>query len=157
MLLGIPPDARHLITAVVEPACRYALDGTRVPVTWPRDCLLWGDRPGEPLPRVLDLTGPARVLAYGPYYALPAGRWTMRAILAFSPSSRGASLALELHGATELARFQFTVDQPGLFAASLPVTIPSPREPLEMRLVTERGAIEGTLGIDRAEFIPEPA
>jgi hypothetical protein len=35
--------------------------------------------------------------------------------------------------------------------------VPSEREALEMRLGTTRGAIEGTLGIDRVELHPEPA
>jgi hypothetical protein len=102
------------------------------------------------------MTGPARVLAYGPYYTVPSGRWIVRVTLAFSPSSRGMPLALELHGATtRLGRFEFVAEQPGLFAASFPVVVPSSRDPVELRLCTERGAIEGTIGLDRVELIPE--
>jgi hypothetical protein len=150
-----PRDWQPLIEAVVAPAFAYGRSGSRVPTTWPRDCLFWGDSPGEMLPRVLDLTGPSRILAYGPYLALPPGRWTMSTTIAFSPASRGAILSLTLHGATELGRIEFTVAGPGLFKASVPVTVPSPREQLEIRLVTERGAIEGTIGIDHIAFEPD--
>jgi hypothetical protein len=153
----LPASARALIDAVVSPAFQYGCAGTRLAVTWPRDCLFWGDQPGTRLPRILDMTGPARVIAYGPYFALPCGRWTIRTTLAVSPASRGAPLALELHGANQLGRFAFSVDRPGLFAATFVVTVPSSREPLEFRLVTERGAIEGTLGIDRIDLTPDPA
>lgn len=154
---AIPMEAQSLIDAVVAPAFHYARSGNRIPATWPRGCLFWGDYPGESAPRVLDITGPARGIVYGPYYALPRGRWTVRATIAFSPSSCGASLALELHAADPLGRFEFKVDKPGLFAASFQVTVPSSREPLEIRLLTERGAIEGVLGIDRIDLIPDPA
>lgn len=150
----LPASVLPLMEAVVTPALQYGCTGIRGPVAWPRDCLLWGDHPGTPLPRVLDMTGPARVVAYGPYYALPSGSWTVRATLAFSPASRGMPLALELHGANVLGGVRFPVEQAGLFAASFIVVVPSSREPLEIRLLTERGAIEGTLGIDRIDLMP---
>jgi hypothetical protein len=153
--IPICDQARPLIDAVILPALAYGATGQRVPVTWPRDCLFWGDNPGEPLPRALDLAGPSRNLAYGPYLALPPGRWIMSATLAFSPASRGAVLALELHGARELGRIGFTVEGPGLFKASVAVSVPSPREKLEIRLVSERGAIEGVIGIDHIAFQPD--
>jgi hypothetical protein len=151
---SISDEYRKTIATIVMPAFAYARTGARLPVTWPRSCLYWGDSPGEALPRVLDLTGPSRILAYGPYLALPPGRWTMTTTLALSPASRGAVLSLGLYGAADLGRFEFQVDGPGLFKASIPVTVVSPREPLEIRLVTERGAIEGTIGIDEIAFRP---
>jgi hypothetical protein len=153
---GIPADIQPLVDGAVIPAFTYAMTGERVPVEWPRECLFWGDKMGEPAPRVVDLTGPARGLIYGPYYALAPGRWTMRATLAFSPDSCGTPMAMEFYGAAELGRFPFKVQQPGVFAASFAVTVLSPREPLEIRLVTERGAIEGSIGFDRITFTPEP-
>jgi hypothetical protein len=153
---SIPQSLQNLTKTVLAPSIHYGCTGQRVPVVWPRDCLYWGDQPGLPLPRVLELTGPARVLVYGPYYVLPVGTWRIRVTLAVSASACKTPLALELHGAAELARFQFSVDQPGLFVASMVITIRSAREPLECRLTVLRGAIEGQLGLDRIEFTPEP-
>ena len=152
--LSLPEETRSIIAAALDPARHYGTTGERVPVIWSRDCLYWGDHPGERVPRVLDLTGPSRLLVYGPYYHLAPGFWRMSATLAISPSACGMPMNLELYGATELARFEFSVDQPGLFAASMPVYVPSGREPLECRLVILRGAIEGTLGLDQIEFVP---
>jgi hypothetical protein len=146
---------RPLLEAVIKSAFEYGRGNGRVPVIWPRECLLWGDNPGEALPRILDLTGPSRILAYGPYLPLPPGKWTMSATFAFSPASRGASLSLGLYGSAELARMEFTVERPGLFKASSPITVLSSLEHLEIRFVTERGAIEGTIGIDGIVFTPK--
>jgi hypothetical protein len=153
---ALTSDEAAVVAGALSPACRYAATGKRQSVIWPRACLFWGDRPGEPAPRVLDLTGPSRVLAYGPYFHLPPGRWTARAMVAFSPECRGAPFSFELHGSAEFGRCNFGVDHPGVFIVTWKVTVPSAREALEIRLVSQRGAIEGTLGIDHVEFVPDP-
>ena len=102
----------------------------------------------------LDLTGPARVICYGPYFRLPPGRWTARVRLAFSPHCMGAPLALEMHGEAQRGHCRFRVPRAGLFEAVFPFVIPSAREALELRLVSERGAIEGALGIELAVLTP---
>jgi len=75
--IPIAAESVPMIETVVLSAFEYGRGRTHVPVTWPRECLFWGDRPNEALPRVRDLTGPSRILAYGPYLPLPPGRWTM--------------------------------------------------------------------------------
>ncbi len=149
------PEETKLVEQVLEPAFRFAATGNRGMVIWPRACLMWGDRPGEPAPRVLDLTGPSRVLAYGPYFRLAPGRWTARVMLAFSPSCRKAPLAIEMHGSALFARRRFQVPRAGMFWAAVPFDVPSAREAIELRLVSERGAIEGTLGIDHVVLTPD--
>ena len=143
------------LKAVIAPAVHYASTGTRVPITWTRDCLFHGDQPGQALPRVLDLTGRARIVAYGPYYHVPAGRWRMQAFLAISPSACGRLFSLGLYGATELGSFEFQPEQPGFFVASMSVYIRSSLERVECRLAICRGAIDGSIGLDRIEFRPE--
>jgi hypothetical protein len=150
----LPQEDAALVHTALAPACRYAATGQRTAIVWPRACLFWGDRPGEPAPRVLDLTGPSRVLVYGPYFRLPPGRWTARAIVAFSPLCRGMGFTVELHGSAEFGRRRFVVQQAGVFAIGFRVMVPSAREALEIRLVSQSGAIEGNLGIDRIEFVP---
>jgi len=150
------PEETELVEQVLEPAFRFAATGNREMVIWPRACLLWGDRPGEPAPRVLDLTGPSRVLAYGPYFRLAPGRWTARVMLAFSPSCREAPFAIEMHGSALFGRRRFHVPRAGVFWAAVPFDVPSAREAIELRLVSERGAIEGTLGIDHVALTPDP-
>lgn len=148
-------DMVAVLEEVLRPSCLYGLTGQRVPITWPRACLMWGDRPGHPVPRIIDLTGPARILTYGPYVPLPPGAWRMNVTLAISRTACGTPLSLKLQGRSALGRFAFTADQPGLYKASFPVRVRSPREVLECYLETERGAIEGCIGVDRIAFEPE--
>jgi hypothetical protein len=166
-LLGSePPEAVHpvltaedeaLVRAVLVPAFGYGGIGVRLKVVWPRGCLFWGDRPNdEPAPRIIEMTGRARNLVYGPYFRLPPGRWRMGTTLAFSPSARRARLALCLFGPDHLGGGQFTVERAGVFAASAMVVVPPAREGLEIRLSLEHGAIEGELGLDGISFTPEP-
>ena len=143
-----------LLEQVVQPAFRFAATGMRGEVTWPRAVMLWGDHPDQPAPRVLNLTGPAQVLCYGPYFRLPPGHWTARVKLAFSPGCKDAPLALEMHGEARHDRCRFRVPRAGLFEAMFRFAITSPHEAIEIRLVSERGAIEGALGIEHAVLTP---
>jgi hypothetical protein len=61
-----------------------------------------------------------------------------------------------MHGSAEFGRSRFRVEQPGVFIVACAVTVPSAREPLEVRVVSQEGAIDGRLGIDRVELRPEP-
>jgi hypothetical protein len=153
----LSPEDEAMARAVLAPAFGYGATGTRLEVVWPRDCLFWGDRPNDgPPPRIIDITGRARNLVYGPYFPLAPGRWRMGATLAFSASARGARLALSLFGPDNFGGCRFTVERAGVFAAAAMVTVPSSRAPAEIRLALEQGAIEGKLGLDGITFTPEP-
>ena len=142
-----------LVDEVVRPLFAAAA-GMPSAVTWSRACLLWGDHPNEKLPRIIDLTGPARVLAYGPYFHLPTGSWTVCATLAFSPEAVGAPFAIELHGDVLLGRGRFKPPKAGVFTASFAAEIRSATIPNEIRLLNETGAIDGEIGVDHIRLIP---
>ena len=142
-----------LVDEVVAPSFAAAV-GAPCAVVWSRACMLWGDHPNEKLPRIIDLTGPARVLAYGPYFHLPAGNWTVCATLAFSSETVGAPFAIELHGDVLLGRGRFKPPEAGVFTASFAAEIHSAYIPNEVRLVNETGAIDGEIGVDHIRLIP---
>jgi hypothetical protein len=102
------------------------------------------------------MIGPARNLVFGPYLPLPPGHWEMRTVLAFSPEAEGAKLVLFLRGLDLrlIAHYRFTVPCAGLFAVVMNVTVASAREPLEIQLMLEQGAIEGRVGIDNISWTP---
>ena len=143
-----PPDA------TLAAAHAYARHGVRQTQIWPRAMLLDGDHPDHPLPRRIDLTGPARTLAYGPYIGFSPGPARLAVVLAVAANCRHAEMAIELHGAHMLGRGLFTLTRPGLFSAQIDATIPSARQPLEIRLKSERGAIEGVIGVDQVVLTP---
>ena len=156
---GFPPlrngtNSNSEFAELLAPAYAYARHRHRLPQIWPRSLLLDGDHPDQPLPRVINLTGPARTLAYGPYIGFPPGPARLSAVLAVAPSCRHAEMAIELHGGAPLGRGQFTLTAPGIFAAEIDVNIPSARAALEIRLKSTRGAIEGEIGIDHVTLTP---
>jgi hypothetical protein len=147
-------EGRALAHEVVEPMFTAAATGTPQAVRWSRDCLFWGDHPDEKLPRVVGLTGPARVLAYGPYLHLPPGVWTVRATLAFSPAAAGAPFAIELHSDALLGRGRFKPASAGVFLASFRADVASAHLANEIRVINENGAIEGDIGVDHVQLHP---
>lgn len=147
-------DSTSLVREVLGPAFHFAVTGERRAVTWPRFCLFQGDRPDQAAPAVVDLTGPARVIVYGPYFHLAPGRWIATAQMAFSSGACGMVLALEFHGAAPLGRCRFQVERAGVFRVDLPIAIGSASEAIELRLVLQHGAIEGHLGLDDIHLIP---
>ncbi len=144
----VDSDLRELL----KPASLYAREGKAAVISWPRDLLLDGDRPDQPLPRVIELAGPARTLAYGPYLYAAPGPARLRIVLA--SDCHHAEMAIELHGAALLGRGLFVLDRNGLFAAEIDVEIASAREALEIRLKSERGAIDGRVGVDHVMIWP---
>lgn len=143
-----------LIGGVIHPAFQFAATGERRKFTWPRAHLFWGDHPNQPAPAILNLVGPARVIVYGPYFHIPTGYWVVQAQFAFSPAACNATLALEFHGTSRLARCKLQVEHAGIFQIELPLHITSAHETIELRLLLENGAIEGHLGLDDIQIIP---
>ena len=148
-------EIRQLSAEMVGPMFERALAGVGQPIRWSRSCLFWGDHPDQRLPRILDLTGPARVIAYGPYFHLPVSRWTVRATLAFSPAAAGALMAVELHGEDLLGRGKFVAPAAGVFIASFAAQTTTADVPVEIRLVLETGAIEGECGVGHVDLVPD--
>jgi hypothetical protein len=142
-----------LADEIVSPLLAAVATGIARDVRWSRDCLFWGDHPGEKLPRRIDLTGPARVLAYGPYVHLPPGRWILKATLAFSPTAVGSPFAIELHGNGLLGKCRFRPPAAGVFAASFVADVRSAHVPNEIRIISENGAIDGEIGIDHIQLV----
>lgn len=137
---------RRLAEAVLAPFDQCLLDGTVESFSWPHECFLPGDRPGELLQGPVDLTGAARCIIYGPYLHLPAGQWTARIVLGFDERIYDQSFVLEFHGSGLLGRVRVNAPaSSGLFAAEIDFTVAEPHVALEMRVLTERGAIEGSI------------
>lgn len=156
--VDLPPPPPAVSDAEIETllaaAQAYARHAERQSQIWPRALLFDGDHPDRPLPRVIELTGPARTLAYGPYIGFSPGPARLAVLLAVAPTCRHGEMAIELHGTHMLGRGKFTLTQPGLFSAEIDVVVGSAREPLEIRLKSERGAIEGEIGVDHVSLAP---
>ncbi len=141
-----------MISDVLGPLVQMSfLDAPR-PVIWPTQAFLSGDRPDTPASLVADLTGGARILYYGPYFYLPAGYWTARMIVGFSAGARRTPFSVEVYGGRLLAHATMVPEAKGVFRASFGFVHDDALQPVEVRVRTDRGAIEGRLALGNIEF-----
>ena len=124
-------------------------------VCWPAKLFLARDNKGCHVDGPLTLTGPARVLAHGPYCGLPRGSWTVTLYLTVSGNISGNELLLtvsQLRGKTILARGTLKLPPFGAFCCDLNFAVENPHHPIEVVIATREGAIEGEMRFMKADF-----
>ncbi len=141
-----------VIEQVLTPMMRMSVRRDIGPICWPSPVFLFGDRPNEPAPLVADVTGAARIIFYGPYFHLPAGRWRAQVVLGFSHDIFGTPFSIEVHGSTLVAKAIVKPEGECVFRASFSMIHTRPQDPVELRVRSEEGAIEGRIGLARALF-----
>jgi hypothetical protein len=93
----------------------------------------------------IDLTGPARIVMYGPYLHLPAGKWVARVEFEIDGAISGVEAATDVFISEVLVEKVFVMPRKGIFAFELGFEVSDPRHAVEIRLSTKRSAIEGLL------------
>lgn len=93
----------------------------------------------------IELTGPARIIMYGPYLHLPAGQWTARVEFEIDGAESGVEAATDVLISEVLVEKLFVMPRKGIFAYELAFSVSDPRRAVEIRLSTRRSAIEGRL------------
>jgi hypothetical protein len=93
----------------------------------------------------IDLTGPARIIIYGPYLHLPAGKWIARVEFEIDGAISGVEASTDVVISKVLVEKIFIMPTKGIFAFELAFAVSDPRDPIEIRLFTKRSAIEGLL------------
>jgi hypothetical protein len=154
---SMSPEEAAVVGQVLAPMMLMAIRGDIEPICWPSSVFLFGDRPNERAPLVAELTGAARIIFYGPYFHLPAGRWQVRIFLGFSHDIFGTPLSIEVHGSALVAKALVKPEGEGIFRVSFSMVHERAQDALELRVRNEEGAIEGRVGLSRVQFFPEPA
>jgi hypothetical protein len=106
-----------------------------------------------------DLTGPGRLLLFGPYLCLPVGRWRVIASYSVRGNQTGNTLQLDAlihpeHAAAAVL-FEAQTDLPndGNFVASFFITVTDPSAPIAIRTFLMRGSIDkGSLDFKGVEI-----
>lgn len=122
-------------------------------VTWPYQVFLSGDRPNEPATIVADATGPARIIYYGPYFHLPAGVWSARAVIGFSEETIGTPFSIAAYSKQLLGKGRVLPKRAGIFSATFLLQVDQPQDPIEVRFSIESGAIDGRVSLGKIEFL----
>lgn len=134
-----------IISQVLDPLFSSSIGRTSAPIHWPPAVFLNADKPGEPIPERIDVTGPSRNLVYGPYIALPPGLYDGEIVLEPSPDLVPMRFSVELHGADQIARVVFTLEHPLAQAVSFRFEHLRSAQGIEIRLRNENGTLSGTL------------
>lgn len=126
-------------------------------VIWSRELFFHGDDPRSQLPIVLDATGVARCLAFGPLMRLPSGAWSCGLLMACSNSAVGLTLCVEVIADVMLNRVVFELTEPGLFEVEFSFVLGNTDNRVDLRLYLTNAAFEGQLAILRARMSSLPA
>ncbi|TBW39535.1 hypothetical protein EYW49_06610 [Siculibacillus lacustris] len=114
-------------------------------VHWPLEMFIPGGRPDDSVDGPIDLLGPARCLVYGPYLSLPQGLWELEVELEVAENLSGNRLEVDIFHGTVLVANNFALPAAGRFSVRASFDVFEPREPVQLRISTWEGAIEGIL------------
>ena len=147
---------RALIEGAVQPYVRYFQRGELDALTWEPELFFI---PGSPTPapanQVIDITGRARFLIYGPYISLPPGAWSARVVLGFSAEAAGGSFVIEVTASTQLGSTRVEPTGAQVLDVDLQFTIDnSVDHPIEVRITNERAAFDGRLVLGYVTITP---
>ncbi len=110
-------------------------------IVWPQELFYRQDN--RPPRAPFDLTGPARILFYGPYMHLPVGHWTARVEFEIDGASSGVEAATDVYINEVVTEKTFDMPAKGIYAFVLSFRVSDPRTAVQIRLFTRSSAIEG--------------
>ena len=125
-----------------------------VEVKWPVDFFYDGNNFTTPAPLIMDISGPARCLYYGPYLHLPEGLWEGRFYFGLSPGAIDTHLRIEVYTDQLQVSYLAHARDGGVFVMPIELDITDSRQPIQLRLFIDRGEIEGKIGLAYAILKP---
>lgn len=146
---------------LIATACRYfdnfAAGRSGERFEWPIPMFLTTDKKGQPLWTHLgdeiDLTGPARIFVYGPFLHLPVGAWTLKATLQVAENLSGNAIQIDVTADERaLAKVKAQLPKEGEFAFEINFAVDEPRDPMQLRIYSLEGAIEGKVRLESVEL-----
>ena len=113
-------------------------------VFWPAECILVPAEPAVPVTGAIPLTGPTRMLTFGPFLHLPPGQWRARYQFEVDEHLAGNRLEFDVvHGGTVLVSCRTSIIEAGLFGLDCDFEIDDPRLFVENRAILVEGSIGG--------------
>lgn len=148
-----PPDGACIIKAS-RGLVDLILGQEPAEIVWSREFFYDGATLTSPAPMMIDMTGPARCLYYGPYLHLPVGRWEARIFLGFSDQTIDTWLKVDVYTDDVQAIFLSRVKRGGVYMMPIAFEVNDPRQPIQLRIFIERGEIDGRMGLAMVRLKP---
>jgi len=115
-------------------------------VYWPRPFFQYGDVPDRPLDGSVILTGPARIVFFGPYLHVPPGAWNAEVQIEVTDCRMDTIAYADIYnGQAVLSAVSMRFPRKGVYAFDIAFETSTPHRPLEIRMHLLKGAIEGEL------------
>lgn len=151
----LPREAQEVI-APLHAGLRAIQAGERpARIEWPTMLLVNADRRDKPLMGPIDLLGPSRCICFGPYLTLPRGRWVLSLTFAVRENLSGNTLVIDIAQGEAITVVQsLPLPAEGRFVAEAVFDVTDARSPIQIRLYTVQGAIEGVIDILALEARP---
>lgn len=122
------------------------LAGASTPLLhWPIETMIQAEPPYSQLSGPIDLTGPGRILTFGPYFHLPKGRWRAELTFSVTENLSGNIFLVDIYANADTVLVAAKGDLPvgGTFTTRLEFEIGSALHMIEVRTFVLTGAIEG--------------
>ena len=95
-------------------------------IIWPRELFIVNGDSGRGLTDALDVRGGLRILIFGPYIHLPAGSWTARVFLGFSPEAAGHTFLVDAYSGGQLGSTSFQPERAGVYTVDINFSLDGP-------------------------------
>jgi hypothetical protein len=115
-------------------------------VYWPRSFFQYGDVPDRSMDGSILLTGPARIVFFGPYLHVPPGAWNAEVQIEVTDCRMDTIAYADIfNGEVVLSAVSMRFPRRGVYAFDIPFETSNPHRPIEIRMHLLKGAIEGEL------------
>lgn len=122
-------------------------------IVWPVEMFLASADHKAPFRGAVELLGPPKCLAYGPYLHVPAGHWVLEARIIVENCSPGTKIIFDLYQSQVIVSNTFGIPNNGQLTLHATFDVIDPRIPYQLRLITAEGNIEGSLAIHSARLM----
>ncbi|WP_296616551.1 hypothetical protein [Sphingomonas sp.] len=113
-------------------------------IVWPADSILEPGEPAFPVADAISLTGPARMLTFGPFLHLPPGHWNARYHFEVDQHLAGNLMEFDIvNGTNVLVSHRVLVEGAGKFGFDCEFDMQESRLPVENRAILAEGSIGG--------------
>jgi hypothetical protein len=139
----LDPDDRRLVSQLGSAYSSIAAGRPFDRMDWPIGMYMSSDHPDRLFPGRVEMLGPARFLAYGPYLHLTAGRWQARIAFEVAGNLSGNQLYVDAYAGEILSVITAELPAQGTYSFRIAFEITNPLEPVQLRFQIQSGAIEG--------------
>lgn len=124
---GQRPETGHKIVEGTLAAYAKCFAGDDLgAIIWPRELFIVNGDSGQGLADTIDVRGGLRILIFGPYIHLPAGSWTARVVLGFSPEAAGHTFLVDAFSGRQLGSTSFQPERAGVYTVDINFSLDEP-------------------------------